>query len=164
MKKVKIKGVYFILITGVILSGLLFGLKLRSYYQAESEYSYTTMLYSGKPSEERQKENSGMDKSKSYYINLLQRKNFFKILGRQTAPRKEEKAEPQIDIDQEISKFELLGIVSIEGESQALIKNKRTGETFRCIKGQKINGFLIMDILLDKIIFKFREQVAELRL
>ncbi len=163
----KSRYLYFLLSVGVIVSISFFALKLHKYYQAHSNFAYNGLSYS---SNQQQLQKEFRYKPKldirniSYYENLFKRKNLFKILGKKKAPLPQKETETKVDLEKELSKFELLGIVSSGGKSRALIKNIESGKTFYCTGGEKLDGFTIEDVLDNKVILKQGDWIAELKL
>lgn len=161
----KSKWLYFLLVVGVILSILFLALKLHEYYQTNSDSTYNKLSYSSSQLQKEFRYKPKLDiKNVSYYEKLFKSKNLFKVLGKKKAPLPQKKIEVEIDLEKELSKFELLGIVSSGGRSQALIKNMESGKTFYCSGGERLNGFVVKEVLADKVILKQGEWIAELRL
>ncbi len=163
----KSRYIYFLLWVGAIASISFFALKLHEYYQSHSNFAYNGLPYS---SNQQQLQKEFRYKSKldirniSYYENLFKGKNLFKILGKKKAPLPQKKTEAKVDLEKELSKFELLGIVSSGGKSQALIRNMESGKTFYCTGNEKLNGFIIKEVLDNKVILKRGDWIAELKL
>ncbi len=163
----KSRYLYFLLSIGVIISISFFALKLHKYYQTNSNFTYNRLSYSSNQ-QQLQKEfryKPKLDiKNVSHYENLFKGKNLFKILGKKETPLPQKKTEVKVDLEKELSKFELLGIISSGGKSQALIKNIESGKTFYCTGNEKLNGFVIKEVLDNKVILKQGDWIAELRL
>lgn len=163
----KSRYLYFLLSVGIVVSVSFFALKLHKYYHAHSNPVYNGSPYS---SSRWQLQREFRSKPKldirniSYYENLFKGKNLFKILSKKKTPLPQKKTEPKVDLEKELSKFELLGIVSSSGKSKALIKNTKSGKTFYCTGGEKIDGFVIKEVLDNKVILEQGDQIAELRL
>ncbi len=161
----KSKWLYFILLAGVILSALLFTLKLNKYYRKDSEFVYIELPHSSNSLQREYKYKPKLNlKNISYYENLFKSRNLFKVLAKEKELLPKKEAELQIDLEEEISNFELLGVASSGGKSQAIIKNKESGKIFYCRGGEKIDSFIVKEVLSDRIIFKRGENAAELRL
>jgi type II secretory pathway component PulC len=150
---------------GVFLSVLFFALKLHEYYQKNSELSLNRLPRLSKPLlKEISNEPRLNIKNITYYENLFRSKKLFKILGKERTLSLQKKEESHQDLEKELSKFELLGIVSSGGKSQALIKDKESDRTYYLSGGEKVDGFIIKEVLSDKVIFKRGDWIAELRL
>lgn len=161
----KIKWLYFLLLTGVVVSAAFFALILYKYYQRDSVIVSDEISYLSEQLQEDFRPNLASNiKSLSFYENLFKSKKIFKVLGKEETSFQQRGVELQISLEKEFSKFELLGIVSSGGRSQALIKDNTSGRTFYCSGGEKIDGFIVKEVLSDKVILERGEWAAELRI
>jgi len=163
----KSKKLYFLLASGVILSGLFFASKLYEYHQIRFNDSHDKSFYLSRKSSFRKefKFKPKIDvKNSSYYENLFNKKNIFKALAVKQALAPVQKIKSEKNLEQEFSMFELLGVVSSGGKSQALIENVNSGKTFYCVGGERLNGFVVKEVLDNKVILEQGDRTFELRL
>lgn len=161
----KSKVSYFLLAVGLILSILFFSLKCHKYFQRNTEAELVQTEYV----QSLLKEDVGPGwqreiKDISYYENLFKSKDIFKFLLKEKNSLQQDKPGTEVDLYEAVSKFELLGIVSAEGRSQALIRNIENGRTFYCTGGEKVNGFVVVEVLADKVILEQEGKRVELKL
>ena len=163
----KSRWLYFFLVAGIVLSIAFFVLRLQKYYRVQAGF-VSNRLPSASNRQLSQKEIRYKPKSDSknisHYEKLFKKKNLFKVLGKAKAPLPKKETKTNITLQQELAKFELLGIVSSAGKSQALIKNIESGKTFYCTGGERLNGFIIKEVLDDKVILGQEDWTSELRL
>ncbi len=103
-------------------------------------------------------------KSSKYYQRILGRRELFvaqpglrlKKIGSQS---------PQQAGSQSVGDdLQLLGIVSGAQGPQAIIMDSKTGQSFYCSGGEKINDFTVRDILENKVILENDGEMKEIRL
>lgn len=160
----KNRGIYLLLFLAVILGGSFFILNLRNYWRGSTEFTGGGKSFLSERAREEFKDTVKVSvKDGEYYINLFRDKNLFKVLGKEKSPFVVEE-EAVLDAGKELTKFELLGIVSSGGTSKALIKDAVSGKTFYGAVGEKLDGFAIKEIMPDKIILEREGKTFELKL
>ncbi len=103
-------------------------------------------------------------KSIKYYERVLSRRQAF-IAGQ---AEKKEAPIPEVSlgagIEVEISDLQLQGIFSSARGLKAMIENTKTSQSFDCIGGEVIGGFVVKEVFPDKVILQKGEEKIELRL
>lgn len=95
----------------------------------------------------------------SVYQNVLSKRNLFGApIGKKVVKTL------SISASQMLSKLSLIGIISVDGKPQALIRDKGSRKDYFCTGGEIIGIFKVEKVLGDKVILKFEDEELELKL
>ncbi|MFH1857124.1 MAG: hypothetical protein ABH836_07910 [Candidatus Omnitrophota bacterium] len=162
----KSKGIYFVLFILIAAGIAFFALNIYRYYRGDTADKRERLLV---PEEWTQKKLEYKikvpEKKLDYYLNIFKGKELFKTIVKEKIPVAE-KSENDVlmDLRKELSKYELVGVISSDGVSKALIKDTQTGKTFYCSGGENMDGFLVKDVLPNKVILEKEGRTLELGL
>lgn len=103
-------------------------------------------------------------KSIKYYERILARRKLFAAqAGLKKSKTRIEFSLPD-ELGTQISDLQLQGIVTGARGPQAVISNIKTDQSYYCYLGERLDGFIIKEILSNKVIIEKAEETFELRL
>jgi len=102
-------------------------------------------------------------KAPKYYQRILGRRAFF--VAQAGIVKKPDLPDSAFDSNAvSIIDLRIVGIVSGPQGPQAIVGNEKTGQSFYCSGGENLNGFLVKEVLSDRIILEKDDQTFEMRL
>lgn len=102
--------------------------------------------------------------SSKYYERILGRRQLFVAHAKMKTNTAREDFDSQILVQDLLSDFQLMGIVSGASGLQAIIMNLKTGQSFYCSGGEKLSGFKIKEVLENKIRIEINGKIEEILL
>ena len=101
-------------------------------------------------------------KSSKYYQRILGRRELF--VAQPGTKNKKTAPAASFEDSSSSSDLQLLGIISGVSGPQAIIADSKSGKSFYCSGGEKINDFTVIEVLESKVILERDEEKVELKL
>ncbi len=103
-------------------------------------------------------------KSSKYYQRILGRRELFVAQPGLKIKKAGSRMNSMLPTQAVGENLQLMGIVSGAQGPQAIIMDSKTGKSFYCSGGEKINGFTVKHVLENKVILEKDEGSIEIRL